>query len=183
MKIGISGAQSVGKTTLVNALHEEDTFRFIPLCTGLTRRVQSYGLKINEGGTDTTQRLIMQEHIVNMFMHNSFIADRTALDGVVYSRYLYNKGQIGLHTYDFAVDVFKKVQPYYNFQFYIKPEFDIENDGVRSVDIEFRDEIDSIFRYFITQYNLNVFSLFGTVEERIMQIKTILKGYYICKMN
>ena len=79
MKIGISGAQSVGKTTLLNALRSEKKFKHYTICDEVTRRVKSYGLPINENGTDLTQQLIMQEHIVNAFMYTEFIADRTSM--------------------------------------------------------------------------------------------------------
>jgi len=80
MRIGITGAQSVGKTTLLNALRSEKLFKDYAICDEVTRRVKSYGLPINEGGTDTTQRLIMNEHIYNAFMHEDMLTDRTALD-------------------------------------------------------------------------------------------------------
>ena len=63
MRIAISGAQSVGKTTILNALRSEKIFKDYHVANEVTRRVQSYGLPINENGTDLTQRLIMQEHI------------------------------------------------------------------------------------------------------------------------
>ena len=80
MKIGITGAQSVGKTTLLNALRSEKLFKDYVICDEVTRRVKSYGLPINEEGTDITQRLIMNEHIVNVFMYGNMLTDRTALD-------------------------------------------------------------------------------------------------------
>ena len=75
MRIAISGAQSVGKTTLINALRSEKALKDYTFCTEVTRRVGSYGLPINEDGTDITQRLIMQEHIVNYFMNDNMICD------------------------------------------------------------------------------------------------------------
>jgi hypothetical protein len=45
---GISGAQSVGKTTLLNALRSEPTFKDYSICDEVTRRVKSYGLLIND---------------------------------------------------------------------------------------------------------------------------------------
>ena len=88
MKIGIAGAQSTGKTTLLNALRSEPCFKDFSICDEVTRRVKSYNLPINEQGGDITQKLIMHEHIVNVFMHDDMITDRTVLDGVVYTHYL-----------------------------------------------------------------------------------------------
>lgn len=170
MKLGISGAQSVGKTTLLNALRSEALFRDIPARNEITRRVMSYGLSINENGDNVTQRLIMQEHIVNVFMNENFITDRTALDGVVYSKYLHETGQIDDKTMLFATDVFVKVQPHYDVQFYIIPEFEIKNDGVRSIDLAFRDRIVELFDFYIDTYKVPVVRLSGSVRERVEQV-------------
>lgn len=170
MKIGISGAQSVGKTTLLNALRSEECFSNFKFCTEVTRRVNSYGLSINENGNDTTQRLIMQEHIVNMFMNDRLIADRTALDGLVYTQYLAETKKVTPAAYDHALKVFQKLQPKYDIQFYIKPEFEIENDGVRSIDTFFRDRIVRIFDETIKEYEIDVVYISGSVRDRVQQV-------------
>ena len=41
MRIGITGAQSVGKTTLLNALRSEKLFDDYTICDEVTRRVKS----------------------------------------------------------------------------------------------------------------------------------------------
>jgi GTPase SAR1 family protein len=168
MRIGISGAQSVGKTTLLNALRSEKVFKDYAICNEVTRRVKEYGFRINENGDDITQRLIMQEHIVNVFMNDNMITDRTALDGLVYTEYLFTKHKVGFQVKDFAKQVFDKVQPMYDLFFYRPPEFEIEDDGVRSTDKEFRDEIVSIFDN--KRQNIPHIVLGGSVRERVQQI-------------
>lgn len=170
MRIGISGAQSVGKTTLLNALRSEKQFIDYTFCNEVTRRVQSYGLSINENGSDLTQRLIMQEHVVNVFMNDKMITDRTSLDGLVYTQYLVENKKANHYAYDQALKIFNKVQPRYDIQFYIKPEFEIQNDGVRSVDKFFRDRIVTIFDETIRLNNLPVVYLTGSVRERVQQV-------------
>lgn len=170
MRIGISGAQSVGKTTLLNALRSEKWFIDYTFCNEVTRRVQSYGLSINENGSDLTQRLIMQEHVVNVFMNDKMITDRTSLDGLVYTQYLVENKKANHYTYDQALKIFNKVQSRYDIQFYIRPEFEIQNDGVRSVDKFFRDRIVTIFDETIQLNNLPVVYLTGSVRERVQQV-------------
>lgn len=181
MRVGISGAQSVGKTTLLNALRSEKRFKDVKVCNEVTRRVMSYGLPINEGGSDTTQRLIMQEHIVNVFMYDDFIADRTALDGVVYTKYLHENGKVNDETMTFATDVFFKLQPFYDKMFYIMPEFKIQNDGIRSVDLKFRDRIVEIFEEYISLCKLQTTRLSGSVRERVEQVMSACNEYGIDK--
>lgn len=167
MRIGICGAQSVGKTTLLNALRSEKLLNDFRVCNEVTRRVNSYGLPINENGSDITQRLIMQEHIVNVFMYSDFITDRTALDGVVYTRYLHENGHVSEETMTYATEVFSKLRAYYDIMFYIKPEFEIKNDGVRSIDLKFRDRIVELFDEYIDVFKVPVVVLSGSVRERV----------------
>jgi len=175
MRIGITGAQSVGKTTLLNALRSEDMFKDLVICDEVTRRVKSYGLPINEDGNDTTQRLIMNEHVVNVFLYDNMIADRTVLDGLVYSSYLYRNGKVNMDTFKYVYDVYEKVVPYYDYIFYIEPEFDIVNDGTRSVDLSFRDQVADLFESLIYQHKLDVIRIGGSVRNRVNQIIDIIE--------
>jgi nicotinamide riboside kinase len=176
MRIGITGAQSVGKTTLLNALRSEKFFNDYIICDEVTRRVKSYGLPINEDGTDNTQRLIMNEHIYNVFMFNNMLTDRTALDGLIYSKYLYKQNQISISTLKHVRQVFDKVWPEYDHVFYIEPEFDIVDDGVRSVDVNFRNEIADLFETTIEKEKLSMHRVRGSVRNRVNSIIDLLEG-------
>jgi nicotinamide riboside kinase len=176
MRIGITGAQSVGKTTLLNALRSEKWFKDFIICDEVTRRVKSYGLPINEDGTDNTQHLIMNEHIVNVFMHDNMLTDRTALDGLVYSTYLYKNNKISSNTLKYVKDVFKKVWNSYDYVFYIEPEFEIVDDGVRSIDKQFRDEIAELFEITIDKEKLSIHRVKGSVRDRVNTIIDFLEG-------
>ena len=176
MKIGISGAQSVGKTTLLSALRSEKVFSDYAVCDEVTRRVRDYGVGINESGSNTTQRLIMNEHIANLVLNENMLTDRTALDGLVYSRYLRDKGNINTETMAYVERVFTRIIGMYDIIFYIKPEFPIDNDGVRSVSVEFRDAIARGFDVAIESgiVTAPVVLLTGSVRERVNTVITTL---------
>lgn len=176
MRIGITGAQSVGKTTLLNALRSEKLFENYTVCDEVTRRVKSYGLPINEDGTDTTQILIMKEHIYNVFMHDYMITDRTSLDGLVYSRYLFKHDKISDKTMRLVNDIFSRTWDQYDHVFYIEPEFEIVDDGVRSTDSQFRDEIAKLFETVIEKRSLTMHRVKGTVRNRVSTIIDYLEG-------
>lgn len=176
MRIGICGAQSVGKTTLLNALRSEKILKDIRVRNEVTRRVASYGLPINEDGSDITQKLIMHEHMVNVFMYDSFITDRTALDGVVYTHYLHENGKISDETMTYVTNIFVKLKSCYDILFYIRPEFDIQNDGIRSVDTAFRDRIVVLFDQYVDTFRVPVIELSGSVRERLDQAIAHIKG-------
>lgn len=170
MRIGITGAQSVGKTTLLNALRSESRFQGYEICDEVTREIKEMGFDINEAGSDLTQLLIMQKHIVNIFMHKCMLTDRTSLDGLVYTTYLNLKDKVGKNTLDKARRIYDKTITEYDYVFYIRPEFDIVDDGVRSTDLQFRDEIVDIFEGLISEIPRPVNVLTGSVRERVEQV-------------
>jgi GTPase SAR1 family protein len=167
VKLGICGAQSVGKTTLLNALRSEKCFKEYAIRNEVTRTVREYGLAINENGSDITQKLIMKEHIYNQVMFDNMITDRTSLDGIVYTCWLFTQGRVTQECYNECVAIFLKTISKYDYVFYIKPEFPIEDDGVRSSSQEWQDEIVKLFDKFIDDYKLNVINVSGSVRERV----------------
>jgi GTPase SAR1 family protein len=176
MRIGITGAQSVGKTTLLNALRSEKLFTGYSICDEVTRRVKGYGLPINEDGSDITQKLIMNEHIYNVFMFDNMLTDRTSLDGLVYTTWLYKNNQVSISTLKHVREVFHKVWPKYDYVFYIEPEFEIVDDGIRSVDTSFRDEIAELFDMAIEKERLTMHRVRGSVRNRVTSVIDLLEG-------
>lgn len=176
MRIGITGSQSVGKTTLLNALRSESIFKDYKVCDEVTRWVKNLGLPINESGTEVTQELIMMKHVYNVFLHDNMLTDRTALDGLVYSKWLRQRWKISADSLENVYDVFVKLISQYDHLFFIKPEFDIVDDGVRSTNTEFRDEINSIFLSVIQAQNIPVHFISGSVRERVNQVLEVING-------
>lgn len=166
-KIGISGAQSVGKTTLLNALRSEECFSGYNIRNEVTRSVKALGVHINENGSDISQQLIMKEHIYNLVMFDDMITDRTALDGLVYTHWLWNKGKVSNECFRQCNDIFFRVFDMYDYMFYIKPEFPLEDDGVRSSSQQWQDEIVLLFDQYIANYELKVINVSGSVRERV----------------
>jgi nicotinamide riboside kinase len=177
MRIAFTGAQSTGKTTLLQAVKSNEEFRYkYEFIDEITRRMVKKGLKINEAGGNTTQLLIMNEHIKNLLYQN-VIMDRCVLDGVVYTDWLHWEGKVEKWVWEYSRNVFDHYVNRYDVIFYLKPEFDIVDDGVRSVDISFRDEIVQRFERYIKHVKVPTVTLSGTVEQRLEQFYTTLKQY------
>ena len=186
MIFSFTGAQCTGKTTLLKHLYKENgdyPFVFIPEVTRLIRR--EYNMPINEGGDDLTQMLIMTEHVRNVFrdradhivrgIHQIF--DRCALDGIVYSEWLLNEGKISRSCYEGCELIWKKLKNRYDVIFYTNPEdVKLVDDGERSVDKRFRDQIIDIFNMYLDRkdFEAEVVELKGSVKDRLKTIKSTL---------
>ena len=174
MIVSFTGAQSTGKTTLLNELRKWKELEGYVFIDEITRNVSKLGMNINEKGDDATQTAIMNAHIENLKKGDNLILDRCSLDGVVYTYYLCSHGRVSKDTFEYARQVFVETCLKYDKIFYLKPEFDIVDDGVRSNSVQFRDEIASIFERYIAEFNLrkwNVVEISGSVEERLEAIK------------
>jgi dephospho-CoA kinase len=182
MIISFTGAQSTGKTTLLNLIRDKNyEFNYVD---EVTRRIKrEYNLPINEGGGDITQSMIMADHIANVYRkgdHDVTVLDRCAVDGVVYTQWLYNNGQVKKATLDHAKLIFEMLIEEYDAIFITSPvDVELVDDGERSTNIEFREDIQSLFDMYIGHLMVdnkdkNVFVVAGTVEERMNYIQKVL---------
>lgn len=171
MKIAISGAQGVGKSTLIEVLKKEQFFKDFNFTNSTTRIAKNKGLQINESGNDETQKEIARLHINNLKIEGDCIYDRCLLDCLVYTRFLFLEGNIKEETLKFIETNFLKYFAHYDLICYIEPEFELKNDNTRSTSIYFRNAIQFIFDYYIKKYNLRLLKLSGSVEERAKQLK------------
>jgi dephospho-CoA kinase len=182
MIISFTGAQSTGKTTLLNLIRDKNyEFNYVD---EVTRRIKrEYNLPINESGGDITQSMIMADHIANVYRkgdHDVTVLDRCAVDGVVYTQWLYNNGQVKKATLDHAKLIFEMLIEEYDAIFITSPvDVELVDDGERSTNIEFREDIQSLFDMYIGHLMVdnkdeNVFVVAGTVEERMNYIQKVL---------
>ena len=66
----------------------------------------------------------------------------------------------------------------YDVLFYVSPEgVEIEDNGVRETNAEYRDAIDKKIKSIVQMYRGNVPIIKGTVEERILQVKNTIAQY------
>lgn len=181
MRVSFTGAQSTGKTTLLNKCKEEyKDYKFVDEVTRYVRK--TYDVKINEIGGTETQLYILAEHIKNHLKSDeNLMLDRCILDGYVYTKYQVVNGKVSeqvLHAFN---SVFGLLIDRLDYIFYTDPsDVKLVDDGERSVDYKFRDDIIELFESLIThkmspKNREKVVRLSGTVEERIKTIKTYLK--------
>lgn len=174
MKIAFTGAQSTGKTTLLNMLREREQFKDYTFYDNITRSIRDEGYGINKDSCAATQYRIARAH-QDICNTENFIADRSMIDCYVYSLYLFNQGKLNedeeLELYLKMLDLVGE----YDYIFYIRPEFEPVADGVRNVDREFVDDIAKLFEDVVNDLmgkslGSNIVPITGTPEGRIQQI-------------
>ena len=177
MKIGFCGTISVGKTTLVNALKELPEFADYHFATERSKYLRDLGIPLNTDSTLKGQLIFLAERASEL-LHENMITDRTVIDVMAFSH---------LSTtipFFISADLNKAVSELirdYDYIFYVSPEgVELEDNGVRVVDSEYRMELDKTIKKLLEQhkFKLNTITgyseLSGTTEERIQKIKQVM---------
>jgi GTPase SAR1 family protein len=171
MKIGLCGTMSVGKTTLVNALKELPEFKDYIFRTERSKYLMEQGIPLNTDSTLKGQTVFLAERAMELMQEN-IITDRTVIDVMAFARA--SKSMDHSEKYDFE-QVATLLIKEYDYIFYINPEgVDMEDNGVRETDQEYRQLIDFTITNFIKSKKLlikNYGILEGPTEERIKQLK------------
>lgn len=174
MRIAITGAQSTGKSTLLRFLKQDDDLKGFEFIDELTRKIAAKGININEEGSNMSQIFTITIHAENI-VKDHFISDRCALDGLVYTKWLFDQGKVDKWILDYAIGVAKEVIPRYDYIFYLPAEIPIEDDGVRSADIKFRDDIVALFESYTKELGVKLIELSGSVKDRAKLFKRVLE--------
>jgi GTPase SAR1 family protein len=171
MKIGLCGTMSVGKTTLVNALKDLPEFKDYMFRTERSKELMAQGVPLNTDSTLKGQCVFLAERATELMQEN-IITDRTIIDVMAFARA--SKSMDHVEKYDFEQLATLLIKEY-DYIFYVSPKgVDIEDNGVRETDIEYRNLIDFIITNFIKNKSFlikNYSILEGPTEQRIEQLK------------
>lgn len=179
--VGLIGSSSTGKSTVLTLLEAK-----LPSATFIgesTRTVSKYGFPINESGTGLTQLAISNFHLETLMTAQQSesavaILDRCYLDLVVYSRHISGLPESVL-TY--IEETWERIKSYYTHFIYFPIEFESVADGVRSVNEQWRLEVDAEFKKMIEQLP-NVTTVYGSPTQRVSQIQDVLYEKVIRKI-
>lgn len=181
LRLALSGPHSSGKTTLLEALHSTDEFKDIDFLPEITRQIKERGFDINEAGTLDTQILVMSAHMNNLLLHNRFIVDRSLIDGIVYTEYLYETMQVPSWFMDYCYNLRNAYVDKYDIIFYLPPEIPLANDGVRSTERHFHEGICKLFEKHIEQVHQSypnlITTVSGSVEQRVNIVRNAIKKF------
>lgn len=170
IKVILTGAQGTGKTTVLNYFNNT----FLTPITEVARNLHKQGVKINEDGDKLGQDIIFDTYWDKLNQDIDYISDRGLTDVIAYTSYLDDMGKINDNHETLAnqldkLELFVKNNPNI-IVVYFPIEFEMENDGVRSMNESFRNSIDRRIKELLKCFYSNYITVHGTPEERIKQI-------------
>ena len=194
MRIAISGAQCLGKTTLCNdVLDTWKTYKKGP--ESYRKIVKENNLPLNKDVTKDGQRQILQaqyKDIKQFKQGDKVIFDRCPIDNIVYSIWSLDKNKSDIDE-DFireSIETVKESMRYIDIIFFIPitkaAPVQLEERIMREIDEEYITEIDHLFKAISHQHGRNecpffhkddappIIEIFGSREERIELLKYYL---------
>ena len=164
-RIALVGASSTGKTTVYELLKNKlPKYEFI---NESTRTVGSYGFPINESGTSETQLAISSFHLEALLKPGNVVLDRCYMDLLVYSNFM---DKISKEAHNYIEDTWNRVKNEYTHYIYFPIEFKSVDDGVRSVNEEWREKIDKEFQLLLEGVRKPYLTVTGSPLQRVEQI-------------
>jgi thymidylate kinase len=187
MYICISGAHSQGKTTLCNALKNNAMMKDYEFISSPIRDLQKQGFPINQDGDEVTQLFVISKYYEYSKKKGLVVADRCVLDGLAYTQAVLEN----FDDYEFkhALGIIaSKCYKNYDIIFYIEPELELKEDGIRPTDREFFDKV--VYYYDRWLENISTYKnppkiirLSGSVEERVSifvhEVKKFIQTNYL----
>jgi len=165
MRIGLTGTISVGKTTLVYALKQLDQFKDYETATERSKYLRDQGILLNTDSTLKGQLVFAAERSIELMKPN-IITDRTVYDVAAFTL---SAKSIGWAEKRYFTEILMSLRDEYDAIIYVSPEgVDIEDNGVRATDADYREKIDFTIREMLASYPpKKLIEIKGTTEERI----------------
>jgi GTPase SAR1 family protein len=167
---------SVGKTTLVKALKENEKFKNYTTFIERSQYLNSLGIPLNKNSTIEGQLIFGAERAAELLVED-MITDRTIWDVCSFTSLT---PLIELWQQKLMVSSLMLLKDKYDIVFYISPEgIDVEDNGVRTTDVVFRNQLDKKIQQLLHIYKpMNMYTYTGgTVEDRVKFILDKVKEY------
>ena len=165
---------SVGKTTLVNALKELPEFKDYHFRTERSKHLMNLGIPLNTDSTLKGQLVFASERAAEL-MQEKIITDRTVIDVMAFCDL--SKSMDSAHKFYLNATLTFLINEY-DILFYVSPKgVEIEDNGVRETNEEYRDAIDNKIKSIVQMHRSSAITISGSVEERIKQVKNAVAQY------
>ncbi len=170
MKIAITGAQGVGKTTLAQQINQEyPDFSILPEAARLAVEA---GYKLDHTATTETELWLIAKQLELESLESKWVADRCGIDLLAYIHHLFSKEK---DLIEFATQALVPRFRKYDLVLYLPGgQFAIEDDGVRTTDVKFQQDIDKQVRDILGKHEIPFVEITGTPKERLEKVKSLI---------
>ena len=175
MKIGLTGTMSVGKTTLVKALSELPEFNDYYIATERSKYLRDLGIPLNTDSTMPGQLIFLAERASEV-LREKMLTDRTIWDVCAFTQQAQSIPDYQKQSY---VDTAMTLKLEYDIVFYISPEgVDIEDNGVRTTDADYRNQINQEILKLLSLYPpKKLVILTGPTSNRVSTVLDAISKY------
>jgi nicotinamide riboside kinase len=175
MKIGLTGTMSVGKTTLVKALAELPEFNDYYIATERSKYLRDLGIPLNTDSTMPGQLIFLAERASEV-LREKVLTDRTVWDVCAFTQQSQSIPDYQKQTY---IDTAMTLKLEYDVVFYISPEgVDIEDNGVRTTDVDYRNQINLEILKLLSLYPpKKLVILTGSTSNRVNTVLEAISKY------
>ena len=164
-RIGLAGTVSVGKSTLVKELAKLEQFKDYHVSTERSKYLRDQGILLNDDSTSKGQFVFAAERSLEL-MHDNLLTDRTIYDVCAFTL---SAKSISYNDKIKLIESFITIRNDYDLVVYVSPDgVDIEDNGIRTTDAEYRMKIDFAIRGLLKEYPpKKLIEIKGSTEERI----------------
>lgn len=179
MIVALTGAHSCGKSTLIEFFRGKEGFECIDSVTRSTISKEERKVDGVEN-LDKAQYAILDNigkatmELVKRNAENPdkvYLLDRCVFDFIAYSVSFFKKNLISKECLETIETTCKNYWKYYDLVCYLPIEFDIVDDGVRSLDEDLRKEVDKAILDQLLWNEVKAIKLHGSVRQRIEDLR------------
>lgn len=193
MKICVAGTHCVGKSTYIKDFLQKWSMYKSPE-KSYRDLIKEKNLNINENGDEESQKIILNaliDQVTPYSKDDNVIFDRSVLDNLAYTTWLALNGKVSEKFLDETRTIVMQTLKLYDIIFFFPltkfSKIEIQDDGIRSTDPLFREEIDNIFKAFQESYHKGdgkifprndcpaMIEIYGSPLERIMLTSLYLR--------
>lgn len=166
MKVIVSGAQCVGKTTLINGLPEEYQSYIIKEQIREAVKQLPNVIKHDLETDDTSQRFFFDLYRDLFLDKKDYISDRGMLDVIAYTKYFVLTGNCSVSCYENMLNDFKKLDLSDVTYVYIPIEFPATEDGFRNTKEDYRRGVNRCLCEVMSECGIEPYVITGSMLAR-----------------
>jgi nicotinamide riboside kinase len=170
MKIAIIGAHGTGKSTLSKEIAESLGFNLISDVVPDAFRLK---FLINENTPPETQFWILSKMLeLERNTPENWVMEKSLWDNIIYGSFSIKDTKIIKVIKDIVI---KNV--YYDLVFYCPIEFPIEDDGLRSLNVDFQKTVDQELRKLLKKLKIKFYEVSGNRKKRLEKALLIIDKF------